>query len=276
VTITEHHPLIAGHDLHRLILSPAGEPRGSLLFFHGQGDYIDRYPPILESFVKAGFRCLLSDLPGHGRSPGKRGSVPGLVFLEALFKNSLDQLSGPLIIAGHSVGGLVALRFLLRYPQKFAAAWISSPLLDPMGQAKPWMRSSLPVLASLFPWITVSTGVRAEDCGDSTGRGTEDSDALYHSRISLGWGRDLRDAAAEVHHQFPTLPTNLPILFTQGALDPVCPPDILRKRLAKLPANQISCQEIPAARHEPFTGSTEQEFLTHLNLWISSEIDEGV
>ena len=273
MTITEQSPVIAGHQLHRLLLSPKDTPRGGLLFFHGQGDFIDRYPPILKGFVNAGYQCLLTDLPGHGRSSGKRGAVPGLAFLEELFQDSLANIQGPLIISGHSMGGLIALSFLLQNPDRFRAAWLSSPLLDPMRQAAPWMRCLLPIVAGIAPRITVGTGVRTQDCGDMpAGRSGDEKNALYHSRISIGWGRDLRDKAEEARSKFPNLPTDIPILFTQGKLDNVCPAQILEDRLANLPENKVTLELIPEARHEPFSGSTEEEFLTRLNRWISANL----
>jgi alpha-beta hydrolase superfamily lysophospholipase len=273
VTIKEHRPIIDGYPLFRLVLTPDQTPRGSLLFFHGQGDFVARYPPILDGFVKAGYQCLLTDLPGHGRSPGTRGEVPGLEFIDKLFYDSLSQLEGPFVIAGHSMGGLMALRFLLRYPKNFQSAWISSPLLDPMRQAAPWMKVLLPMISEALPWLTVSTGVRSEDCGDNqSGRKNAEEGALYHSRVSLSWGRNLRDAAQEVGEQFPTLPSNLPILFTQGEIDPICPSNILEGHLKKLPDNQVRFEMIPNALHEPFTGSTTVDFLSRLNRWIKDEL----
>ena len=59
---------IQNQNLHRLTLNPERTIRGGVIFFHGQGDYIDRYPPILEGFVDAGYRCILTDMPGHGLS----------------------------------------------------------------------------------------------------------------------------------------------------------------------------------------------------------------
>ncbi len=141
-----------------------------------------------------------------------------------------------------------------------------------MHQAKRWMRLLLPVISPIFPSVTVSTGVRSTDCGDDPGRGTEEKKPLYHSRISLGWGRLLRDTAEEVSQQFSNLPTDRPILFTQGTLDQICPPQILSSRLAQLPTNQISYQEIPEARHEPFSGSSEADFHARLDHWITSEL----
>jgi len=272
MTITTHQANLTGQKLHRLILSPTGPVKGGLIFFHGQGDYIDKYPDILKPFVEAGYRCLLTDLPGHGRSPGKRGEVPSIEIIEELFQSSLRILPQPTIIAGHSMGGLLALHFLLSYPEKFTAAWISSPLLDPMRQAKPWMRHLLPIISKITPWLTVGTGVQARDCGDDPKRGSEEEKPLYHSRISLGWGLDLRNIAEKVSAQFLNFPTELPTLFTQGNIDPICPADILRERLTKLPKNQITYQEIPEALHEPFSGSSQEEFLARLRNWLTQKL----
>ena len=267
--IEEQKIVLEGRHLHRLVLHPDSAPRGTLVFFHGQGDYIDRYPPLLSIFVEQDFRCILTDLPGHGRSQGRRGSVPGMAFLDALLNSSLLDQPTPYLIAGHSMGGLVALRFFLNEPRRFAAAWFSSPLLDPMGQAKPWMRRTLPVLANLFPWIIVGTGVRTEDCTDDReGRPGEEDTPLYHSKVSIGWGRDLRDAAERIKQQLQGFPAGIPVLFTQGEIDKVCPPSILRARLVKLPENQITYSEIENARHEPFNGSTSALLQEALKKWV--------
>lgn len=264
---------IQNQTLHRLTLNPEAMIRGGLIFFHGQGDFIDRYPPILRSFVDAGYRCILTDMPGHGRSQGKRGIVPGLSFADELLHDSLSSLEGEIIIAGHSMGGLMALRFLFRNNNLFKAAWISSPLLNPMLQAKPWMKIALPLAAKLFPSATISTGVSSSDCSHKIDRGETEKDlALFHSRISIGWGRDLRDAAKEVREQFTNMAFEKPILFTQGDSDSICPVKILEDHLKALSSTQISFKKIKEARHEPFCGSTREDFLMHLNCWIDHKL----
>ncbi len=270
MTIQTHVLRVNDNPLHHIEVLPSSLQKGTLIFFHGQGDYIDRYPPILQPFVKKGYRCLLTDLPGHGRSPGRRGHVPRIPFVNSLFETLLEKTNDhPTFIAGHSMGGLLALNFLLQNPNQFQAAWFSSPLLDPMHQAKPWMRLLLPSLSKLFPWVTVSTGVKASHCGENETENRSNSpQALYHSRISIGWGNDLRHLAESVRSRFLHLPKTTPILFTQGTLDPICPPHILSSRLQKLPPNQVSHHEIPDALHEPFTEPTAQNLQSILTSWI--------
>ena len=264
---------IQNQTLHRLTLNPEIAVRGGLIFFHGQGDFIDRYPSILKGFVDAGYRCILTDMPGHGRSKGKRGVIPSLGFADELLQDSLSLLEGEIVIAGHSMGGLMAMRFLFQNVNLFEAAWISSPLLDPMLQANRWMKIALPLAAQISPSTTVSTGVSNSDCGDKIDRAETDEDqALFHDRISIGWARELRDAAQEVREELAKMAFKKPILFTQGDSDSVCPIQILEDRLKKLPSNQISFKKIKEALHEPFCGSTRGQFLTHLNHWIAHEL----
>jgi len=266
--ITEESRIsLAGHQLHRLTLKPEGPAKRSLIFFHGQGDFIDRYPTILEAFVKKGVTCILTDLPGHGRSSGKRGHVPGFTFIDRLLEDSLEKISGPVGIAGHSMGGMIALRSLLKNPSRFDFAWMSSPLLDPARQGSPIMRIIIPQLARYFPWITRSTGVRSEHCrADEPSEA--DAAALYHSKISLGWVRELLLAAAELETSFSSLPLDRPLLFTQGAADPVCPASLLRERLATLPESNVTYLEIPEALHEPFIGENGDLIRRTISDWL--------
>ncbi|MDA7930952.1 lysophospholipase [Akkermansiaceae bacterium] len=259
----------SGHQLHRLILKPAGSSRGTLIFFHGQGDFIDRYPPILEPFTDNGLTCILTDLPGHGRSSGKRGHVPGLKFIDQLLDNALVATKGSCHIAGHSMGGMMALRCFLRDPSRFQSAWFSSPLLAPARQTTPCMSLILPKVARLFPWITWSTGVSSEQCRNG-GSSEPDDKALYHNKISLGWARDLIAVGQDFESRFQSMATDRPILFTQGGADPVCTPEILRSRLVKLPRNQITYREITDALHEPFMGDRAEEFRLILENWLKN------
>ncbi|MGC6426741.1 MAG: alpha/beta fold hydrolase [Akkermansiaceae bacterium] len=259
-----------GFQLHRLILSPDDSARGTLIFFHGQGDFIDRYPPIIEAFVAEGWKCILTDLPGHGQSEGARGHVPGFPFVDAMV-NAIP-IAGKVAIAGHSMGGLLALREFLKKPDLYRFGWFSSPLLHPAHQASPLMKTILPVVAGVFPWITRSTGVRAEDCTQGERNDQAEAKTLYHAKISLGWARDLFEAAKILETQWLNLSTEAPVLFTQGSADPVCPAPFLRSQLGKQEAPNLHYHEIKDALHEPFTGATAEEFQSILRKEIRQHL----
>jgi len=274
MTKEEHTVLLEGYQLHRLHIHPDGKPTASLVFFHGQGDYIDRYPEYLAPLTEAGVSIIMTDLPGHGRSPGKRGAVPSLSFIDALLEDSLSPLptDAPIGISGHSAGGLLALRSYLKNPKTFSFAWFSSPLLDPAQRTSPFLRTLLIALSRIAPWIGWSTGVKSSDCRTDSEPAPTDSPALYHSRITLGWASELIKAASSVNEGFLSLSRHIPTLFTQGDQDTICPPDILRALIQKLPDSRIQYQEIPGALHEPFNGDSSEEFQTALQRWIKEEL----
>src|SRR4029077_15482027 len=101
------------------------------------------------------YECHLLDLRGHGRSGGVRGFVPRfadyLSDLE-LFLARIDEIQPapgevPRILLGHSLGGLIALDFVLTHPAAFDALAVSSPFLKPAIEV-PWLKASLAALAS--------------------------------------------------------------------------------------------------------------------------------
>jgi pimeloyl-ACP methyl ester carboxylesterase len=93
--------------------SPPGADLGAVVLFHGisANKLIMRY--IARSFAELGLRVYLPDLPGHGRSPGPFTPVEAEA-CAASFVRGLEArgmiVPGQTILAGHSMGGAMALR----------------------------------------------------------------------------------------------------------------------------------------------------------------------
>ena len=88
-----------------------------LLLLHGLGTSSETWGPTIQA-LKDRFTVFAPDLAGHGQSSGKplRGSVEPLV-------SALDDLCEELeletaAVVGHSLGGLVAIRFTLNHPDR--------------------------------------------------------------------------------------------------------------------------------------------------------------
>ncbi len=98
-------------------VSDASAPnRGSLVFIHGAGGTHRKWSPLMDKSIK-GLLHVALDLPGHGSSSGNP-SDDVVAYAEAV-KEFLDA-SGfprPWILAGHSMGGSIALQTALLYPQ---------------------------------------------------------------------------------------------------------------------------------------------------------------
>ncbi len=110
----------------------SGEAERTLFIVHGVCEYGGRYDHIARLAVKNGWNVVIPDLRGHGRS----GGVPTHVGDFRRYVSDLDlvrkhfELEGHnTAILGHSMGGLVTIRFVQTYPQSVCAMVLMSPLL---------------------------------------------------------------------------------------------------------------------------------------------------
>ncbi|WP_173874275.1 alpha/beta hydrolase [Streptomyces albus subsp. chlorinus] len=92
----------------------AGQDGPPVLLLHGT--YWSRvWLPVLDHLAGAGLRPLAVDLPGLGRSGGQltpeTATVPALADWVTRFASALD-LSGPVAVAGHDIGGALAQHLL--------------------------------------------------------------------------------------------------------------------------------------------------------------------
>lgn len=271
-----------GHTLRRFVFCPEKDQpiRAAAMHFHGQGDFAERYGEVLEPFTSRGIACVATDLPGHGRSQGVRGRVPGFEIVDRIADRNRERCrelcpeeQGPLGLLGHSAGGLMALRELLRRPERYDFSWISSPLLQPEVNQHPLLVKLAPLGARFLPGLTVGTGVTQEQCTDQPDplREAFEDPELFHARVSLGWGYALMEAARWVRGSLRSDPPSLPLLITQGLRDPVCPPEFLHAVLQDAVIPRLTLREFSEALHEPFADAGRDEVFAAIAAWLAAE-----
>jgi len=253
----EERIVLEGHTLQRYLYLPEERARATAVLFHGQGDYIGRYEAILPLFLERGIAVIGADLPGHGKSPGRRGHVPGLSLVNTLtasHRARLDALGipGPRGILGHSCGGLLALYTILQDPAHWNFSWLSSPLIKPEASQTPLKAALFLLAARIAPWLSVSTGVGEDACLSQGHVRSRQANDLFHSRMNLSWAREIQETAQRVRQSFREKPTTAPLLITQGSDDPICPPEHIRALVQSAPDAPIYYHEFPGLRHEPF------------------------
>ncbi len=160
---------------------PVGEVKADIVLVHGIGEHSGRYARTGSLLAEAGYRVRGFDLLGFGASSGERADI-------ARWSLFLDQVEGnlnsvrtpgrPVILMGHSMGGLIALDFALAERPRPDLLILSSPAL---GGGKGWQRSVAPVLARLFPTMAAPTTVR----GDQLSRDPRVGEAYFADPLVL-------------------------------------------------------------------------------------------
>ncbi len=117
-------------------------PRGSILFFPGRGDNYEKYLETLEQWHRAGWQVTAADWRWQGGS-GRFGKdkVTGHIDDFASWVNDLRafwtswkaQTPGPHILAGHSMGGHLALQGVVEGAVDPDALVLSAPMLGFVG-----------------------------------------------------------------------------------------------------------------------------------------------
>ncbi|MEM2637570.1 MAG: alpha/beta hydrolase [Candidatus Korarchaeota archaeon] len=90
--------------------------RGAIIIVHGFAEHIGRYDHVAKFLNELGFNVYGYDQRGHGKSEGDRGYVKNFdeyimdlnLFVNCVLK---EENGHPLFLLGHSMGGLIVLRY---------------------------------------------------------------------------------------------------------------------------------------------------------------------
>lgn len=104
--------------------------RGAVLLLHGFTGSPWEVRPLGESLAARGYRVLAPKLPGHGTSPEAMLYVRHTDW-EREVERALEELSasGPVLVAGLSMGALLSLLLAARFPNRVKALALMAPAL---------------------------------------------------------------------------------------------------------------------------------------------------
>lgn len=99
-----------------LYVVEAGSPnRQPALLIHGWSSSWYALSPLLK-LLSLRFRCLAVDLPGYGQSPPLPGRTTIPTYADLLTEFIAQVSNGPVVLVGHSMGGMTSITLALRQP----------------------------------------------------------------------------------------------------------------------------------------------------------------
>lgn len=205
----------------------AGRPRAHVLLVHGLSDHSGRYEHVGEAFAAAGIDTWSYDLRGNGGSGGRRGDVSEWRLLHddlAERLGAVRQVAGerPVVLYGHSMGGLIVLGYLLSDRAKPDLVVVTSPALDSTLPA--WKKALARVLGRVAPTLAIPTGIAGELLSRDPAVGAKAAADPDTCRISTArFGAEGLAEQARVRRDYRGLPT-LPMLVLHGLDDGLVPP----------------------------------------------------
>jgi pimeloyl-ACP methyl ester carboxylesterase len=103
-----------------------GKGAQTIIFIHGLGSYLPAWKKNIEG-LKDRYRCIAIDLPGYGKS--SKGKYEGsMTFFAKVVSEFIDSLGlESVTLAGHSMGGQIALVAGMAYPGKVSKLILAAP-----------------------------------------------------------------------------------------------------------------------------------------------------
>lgn len=177
-------------------------PVASCVVVHGLGEHSGRYEGLAGYLANIGFGVYASDQKGHGRSYGRRGHVRSfedfIIDLHQLINIvRTEEFGKKIFLLGHSLGGLIALMYAIRYHEGLSGVIVSSPSLK-LRVAVPLHKELIGrLLSPIVPALTLDNEIDPSFlCHDLKVVDDYIKDPLVHKRISLGLYNEMLKAMA--------------------------------------------------------------------------------
>ncbi len=253
---------------------PDGDPKGTLVIAHGLNEHSGRYWHVAEYLARHNFNVYALDHRGHGQS---RGDTFGYferfdILCEDLRRfiewvRSVEK-AGPLFLLGHSMGGLLALYYTVRYQAMLKGVIISgAPLTTGREIAKPTLW-----LGRLLNWVNPKAGVaqllNTQDISrDAAVVKAYETDAnVYLGKIRARVGTELLDAGAYVRANLRNI--TVPILILHGGADKVVSPTYAQVVYDDVSSADKKLKVYPGLYHEILNEPEKDRVLGEVWGWL--------
>ncbi|AQZ66324.1 Lysophospholipase; Monoglyceride lipase; putative [[Actinomadura] parvosata subsp. kistnae] len=242
---------------------PHEQPRYLAILVHGYGEHIGRYEHVADRLVRHGAAVYGLDHVGHGKSEGDRALVEDfedvVTDVHAVEEHARAEHPGvPVVLIGHSMGGMIAARYAQRYGSGLTALVLSGPVIGEWGAVPALLAFEEP------PDVPIDPSTLSRD--PSVGAAYAADPLVWHGPFKRA---TLESFAATLETiakggTFGALPT----LWVHGDDDQLVPLAGSRAGIEAVKGSDLTERIYPGARHEVFNEINKDEVLDDVTSFI--------
>lgn len=254
----------------------APQAKGMVVVVHGMGEHSGRYHRLGTFLREQGFHVWSGDLPGWGQSEGKKGHIDSFdEYVQAVdeWVEEAEHTELPLFLLGHSMGGLVVVRYLetLGQKRKCTGAILSSPCLKIKVEVPKWKAGIASWLNRLSPGIRLDSGVKTADVTrDESIQQETDSDPHMYRKVSVRLYHEMNHAIELAWRERDKI--RVPLLVLQAGDDRLVDPQATEEFAQTLTLADSEYRCYPGLYHEIFNEPEREEVFRDLLQWLEKRI----
>ncbi|MFC3996464.1 alpha/beta hydrolase [Nocardiopsis sediminis] len=245
----------SGHLAARAWAAQGADPTWLAVLVHGYGEHIGRYDHVAEHLCAAGAAVYGLDHRGHGASSGERvlvedfaGVVEDVHRVVAQARTAYRTL--PLVVIGHSMGGMIAARYAQEHTDGIAGLVLSGPVLGR------WRTVDRLLALETIPDLPIDTATLSRD--PAVGAAYAADDLVWHGPFKRA---TLRAINTELARITAAERTALPLLWLHGSDDRLVPIADTRVGIDAFAGDDTAVRIFPGARHEVFNETNRSDVL---------------
>lgn len=259
--------------------TPETAPRAAIVLVHGASEHSGRYGHVAAALTADGYAVYACDHRGHGRSEGARAVIDRLAFavadVDTLVTRVREAHPGlPIVMLGHSMGGLIALSYAIRQGERLTALILSGPLaaleaapapLRLAGRVLSALAPNLPLIAIDATLVSRDPEVVADYVADPLN---------YHGKLPARTIDELARAIDDFPQSVTTI--TLPSLVLYGTEDKLAPPAGARMVAERLGSRDVTVIPYEGLFHEILNEPERESVLTDIRGWLAERLADNV
>ncbi len=243
---------------------PAGRATRVVVVVHGYAEHGRRYDHVARRLSADGAVVYAPDHVGHGLSDGERAVIADFEHVVDDLTTLVDRAEGdhpgrPVVMVGHSMGGLLTARFAQRHHGRLAGAAFLGAVIGDWA----WARDVL-ALPQLPDADSDPSGMSRDPAAC---RAYAEDPLVYHGR----YHRVLLEAEVEALDRYAAEVDrlDLPVVLLHGTDDPFVPWQTSHDAVAAMPTDDATFHVYEGARHELVHETNADEVLADLAAFVA-------
>ncbi|MEH6589005.1 MAG: lysophospholipase [Halioglobus sp.] len=259
--------------------TPEQTARAVILVVHGAAEHSGRYQHLAEHFTAEGYAVAALDQIGHGKSDGDCAHAnrfeDHLVTLDNFLRQVQQDFADlPIVLFGHSMGGLIGSNYLLRNQSAFTTCILSGPAIKTDLKPPAIQLLVIRFLSLILPKLGVLQL-------DANGVSRDPAEVERYRNDPLNYsGKMTARTVSEMFHSMHHIQANaqnisLPILLLHGGDDPMTAPSGSQFLADNVSSQDKSLKIYPGLYHEIINEPEKDQVFADMDAWLNRFFPRG-